>query len=1040
MSKVFQGSEMKFRFELNALAFALAGVFASQSGFAAANAPVVDDSTNPPSISIEGNQDNTAWLLYNRYGDWKNVRAVSNGQVDSITGISLSGVAGEDSLSFSVSEKTDINLIGTATDDGSSGNVEGIVIQSSPNAAENDRVVTAYLHDVTIHAESTDPQFSRAKGIWVHGAHDFVGGDEGETKASTLTIDGNLDITAISQGAAIGINVGDELGDANGHGTGILELSGDRNVIEVQQTRYAEAPTQGLAIASAGILGSNQAHITIESLVTEIRTETHHTGLAPNQGGIVVEHASTLKVDNEVANSLKIDSTATNAADSNYLHGISVDRNADVVYPDADGSEVELGKVTETEITLRPNTQTNAYGLASYGKGSITSDGSVTVTLDVGQENIGGFNRFVAVYADTAYVKGYANNGGRVELNGGLNVVLPQSVKPGQTNVYALLASGEPNKSTTRNPYIAVNGSSDDVHHLNGNVNAVYGGEIKLSMANASSYLTGWADNHAEDSIKEGSVDLSLTNGAVWNVVSQLTASGAVDSDRSVVDSLNLGGGTLNMSYASRNGLNDWEDEGHRQLLVLSGSDKEQGLTGTGGTICMDINLADEGSEDEGLHLDQIIVKGHTEGTHELSVNFVNGLGSVPVDKWHSEKWLIEQASGSMTLTGPNGASTFSGRGMVSQWGVRFVPEGEESKLDTDRDSLQNTSAGMPDDGKGHWYLVRYDHEAPSEITDNVTIGTSASQALAYMADLEDLRKRLGEVRYGAQAGAWVKAFGKQDRVKASGGRGFKQEVYGINLGLDALAGTSENSSWLVGGAFRYANADQDGVGIGGSTGDLDEYSFKVYATWMHEKGSYADFVLQAGRYEQEIDGLDNTGAGKSHADYGTWGFGASVEVGHMFSFGEETDDRRWFNHWFVEPQLELSYFHAKGADYSTSTGLKVSQDNADFLTGRAGLVIGKKFSYGSIDDLDRRYFQIAVIGGVKHEFLGGDQTIRYTGVDGIRRAAGADDIAGTRFYYGLNADWQMSDDWRLYAQIDREEGDHYTKDYDVSVGLKYSF
>lgn len=1025
---------MKFRFELNALAFALAGVFASQSGFAAANAPVVDDST----ISIEGNQDNTAWLLYNRYGDWKNVRAVSNGQVDSITGISLSGVAGEDSLSFSVSGETDINLIGTATDDGSSGNVEGIVIQSSPNAAENNRVVTAYLHDVTIHAESTDPQFSRAKGIWVHGAHDFVGGDEGETKASTLTIDGNLDITAISKGVAIGINVGDELGDANGHGTGNLTLTEESNVIiKVEQTQYDEVRIPGaglLAIASAGILASNRAIVTIDSQLTEIITKTHHTGPASNQGGIVVEHASTLLF----ANGLTIDSTATNAADSNYLHGISVDRNADVVNSKADGSEVTLGKTTS--ITLRPNVKTKAYGLASYGKGSIISNGSVTVTLDVGQENIGGFSEFAAVRADTAYMKGYANNGGRVELNGRLNVVLPQSVKPGQTNVYALLASGEPNKSTTRNPYIAVNGSSDDVHHLNGNINAVYGGEIKLSMANASSYLTGWADNHAEDSIKEGSVDLSLTNGAVWNVISKLTPAGGLSSERSVVDTLNLGGGTLNMSYASRNGLNDWEDEGHHQRLVLSGSDKEQGLTGTGGTICMDINLADEGSEDEGLHLDRIEVKGHTEGTHELSVNFVNGLGSVPVDKWHSENWLIEQASGSMTLTGPNGASTFSGRGMVSQWGVRFVPEGEESKLDTDRDSLQNTSAGMPDDGKGHWYLVRYDHEAPSEITDNVTIGTSASQALAYMADLEDLRKRLGEVRYGAQAGAWVKAFGRQDRVKASGGRGFEQEVYGINLGLDALTGTSEESSWLVGGAFRYANADQEGVGIGGTTGDRDEYSFKVYATWMHEKGSYADFVLQAGRYEQEIDGLDNTGTGMSHADYGTWGFGASVEVGHMFSFGEETDDRRWFNHWFVEPQLELSYFHAKGADYSTSTGLKVSQDNADFLTGRAGLVIGKKFNYGSIDDLDRRYFQIAVIGGVKHEFLGGDQTIRYTGVDGIRRAAGADDIAGTRFYYGLNADWQMSDDWRLYAQIDREEGDHYTKDYDVSVGLKYSF
>lgn len=89
----------------------------------------------------------------------------------------------------------------------------------------------------------------------------------------------------------------------------------------------------------------------------------------------------------------------------------------------------------------------------------------------------------------------------------------------------------------------------------------------------------------------------------------------------------------------------------------------------------------------------------------------------------------------------------------------------------------------------------------------------------------------------------------------------------------------------------------------------------------------------------------------KAKANYGTWGFGASVEVGHMFSFDGGVDDRRWFNHWFVEPQLQLSYFLAKGADYTTSTGLKVDQGNADFLTGRAGFVLGKKFNYGTVDD-----------------------------------------------------------------------------------------
>ena len=256
----------------------------------------------------------------------------------------------------------------------------------------------------------------------------------------------------------------------------------------------------------------------------------------------------------------------------------------------------------------------------------------------------------------------------------------------------------------------------------------------------------------------------------------------------------------------------------------------------------------------------------------------------------------------------------------------------------------------------------------------------------------------------------------------------------------DVLVHADEDSAWLLGGAFRYSDADQKGLGSGYTTGTLQEYSGKLYATWMHDKGSYADFVLQAGRYEQELEGFDNTGMDKSKANYGTWGFGASVEVGHMFSFDGGVDDRRWFNHWFVEPQLQLSYFLAKGADYTTSTELKVDQGNADFLTGRAGFVLGKKFNYGTVDDLDRRYFQVALLGGVKHEFLSGDQTISYTGVDGAKASVHAGDIDGTRFYYGVNCDWQVTDNFRLYAQASREEGDRYTKDYDISIGGKLLF
>lgn len=479
-----------------------------------------------------------------------------------------------------------------------------------------------------------------------------------------------------------------------------------------------------------------------------------------------------------------------------------------------------------------------------------------------------------------------------------------------------------------------------------------------------------------------------------------------------------------------------------------------QAFKGTGNTLAMHIDLANETAEQK--LLDQFVVTGKAEGTHVAQITF-DSLDDV---KTNSINWLISQGEGSnMTITNRDGGNTFSGRGMVSVWSLGFVKIGEETLLDT-VEGRQQISTQTNGNGKGEWYLVKSEHSQPDpvpnpnpnpptppvtpplppEVIDNITIGTSSGQAEAYQADMEDLRKRTGEVRYGAQDGGWISVFGKKDSVKASGTAGFKQEIYGLNIGVDRLVHADEDSAWLLGGAFRYSDADQKGLGSGYTTGTLQEYSGKLYATWMHDKGSYADFVLQAGRYVQELEGFDNTGMDKSKADYGTWGFGASVEVGHMFSLGGGVDDRRWFNHWFVEPQLQLSYFLAKGADYTTSTGLKVDQGNADFLTGRAGFVFGKKFNYGTIDDLDRRYFQVTLLGGVKHEFLGGDQTISYTGVNGAKASVRAGDIDGSRFYYGVNCDWQVTDNFRLYAQASREEGDRYTKDYDISIGGKLLF
>lgn len=329
--------------------------------------------------------------------------------------------------------------------------------------------------------------------------------------------------------------------------------------------------------------------------------------------------------------------------------------------------------------------------------------------------------------------------------------------------------------------------------------------------------------------------------------------------------------------------------------------------------------------------------------------------------------------------------------------------------------------------------------EPPSEVEDTFNMGSTIMQAISWWSEKNDLRRRLGEVRYGSQAGAWVKAFHRKDSADGDTGSRFTQRATGMHVGYDTIVGETGDSRWLVGATFRYANSDQDGDNdLGGASGCMDEYSLKGYFVWMNDAGWYVDPLVQFGWYEHELDGVTNSGFGRFKADYNLWGAGTSVEVGRKIDFGKNHAGKLgWLNGMFVEPQVELSYFYTAGTDYTLSTGMHIDQDKAEFLTGRAGLVVGKKFDY-STDPSDRRYVQVALSGGFTREFLG-ENTMFYRGTDGevLHRTEKLDEV---RHYYGMVWDWQFRQDMRFYGEVERESGDYYRKDYSVTLGLKYSF
>ncbi len=783
------------------------------------------------------------------------------------------------------------------------------------------------------------------------------------------------------------------------------------------------------------------------------------TGWDDHAAGIYIAKGSSFSTSRDTTLNITVSGDGSGLSGKTLvpIHGIMVGQDEAAANYSGEHSKVWLNGSTNINLSVLSAQNNGRYsGISAVGGSELYATAPVFIQAEL-KEKID-FSKYqkIDIYgvsagtylADTKIARNA--HSGSAKFYNGLIIKTPTGYNPALNHFIALHSNNTRKYSEFGGVYID-NRNTTSAVQIEGLTKTEHNGFINLYLSGQESFISGAMESVDWNDSRDGFIYLTLENGATWNVLENLDRDQNFWSNEreSQVYLVNLSsGGTINLSRPDRYSQ-FFEQTPYQTVKVWDY------LKGNDGHMIFDMNLVEERENEREPVTDQIIITNNAEGKHTAHIKFIGDMAQLDPEKRYSYNWLVSQGDGSnMTLTNSTGGSEFSGRGWVSVWNLVFVPEGQEDLLTTEEGRKQLTNTGV---GKGNWHLVKGDKwveppvdpdpeppvnpdPVPPEINNNLTIGTSTGQALAYLADLEDLRKRLGEVRYGAQEGAWVKAFNKKDSVDTSGTRGFEQEAYGFNIGVDRLVATAEASSWLVGAAFRYSKADQEGLATGSLTGKLDEYSAKAYASWMSRSGSYADFVAQVGRYDQKLKGLDNTGLGTSHADYKNWGYGASVEVGHMFTLGDSVDDRQWYNHFFIEPQVQLSYFHVNGEDYKTSTGLAVSQGDAEFLTGRAGVVLGKKFNYGTVDELDRRYFQVGLIGGVKHEFLGGDQTITYRGVEGDSVSVHADDIDGTRFYYGLNFDWQVAENFRIYAQVDREEGDNYTKDYDVSVGAKWLF
>lgn len=281
----------------------------------------------------------------------------------------------------------------------------------------------------------------------------------------------------------------------------------------------------------------------------------------------------------------------------------------------------------------------------------------------------------------------------------------------------------------------------------------------------------------------------------------------------------------------------------------------------------------------------------------------------------------------------------------------------------------------------------------------------AAIPILAWRQEDATLSQRLGDLRRSAGGqGIWA----RMSRGEFQYDGEYKNQYDFYQLGYDWASGP-----WHYGAAVSYNDGETSyraGYGENSST------SLSLYGTWLGDKGHYADIVLKGGKLSNEY--TITTDAGRTHGDYDMWGVSLSGEYGREIALADG---------WFVTPQAQMTLLHIGSEDYTTSNGIRVSQESLDSAVGRLGLEAGKQFGAGRV------YGKFSLL----HDFAGSADTwLRYAGIENSYR----EDIGDTWYEAGFGVNLRLSDSTYFYADVVRTFGGDIETPWQWNAGVRWGF
>ena len=345
------------------------------------------------------------------------------------------------------------------------------------------------------------------------------------------------------------------------------------------------------------------------------------------------------------------------------------------------------------------------------------------------------------------------------------------------------------------------------------------------------------------------------------------------------------------------------------------------------------------------------------------------------------------------------------------------------------------------------YFIKSMDNQGASKANQLSAITALSNNYMLYLANLNSLNKRMGELRENsASQGAWLRIFNGMQSTSFTEMLDSRAIYTTIQAGYDYTFGFKGASNYL-GFALSYANAlgssesfrDINGIDKGLKNMNSNAFELAIYNAYVQDgaskatgfkNGLYSDSIAKFSYILGSYNFLDQSN--KTY-DTSNFAFTLSQELGYRFLLGNDKE-------FYIDPQAEFAFGFFSNSNLAQSMGnnffLKAMQDSILTLRSRVGSSYGYKFDKFT----QNKGFNSSLYLGtyfVSDFIVGGDVHL----VSTSNQALSLSPLASTaRFVLNLGTNFKIKDNTRIYFDFERSFGGKITTDYQLNLGVRYSF